>query len=325
VDPVTLREARMDCMALVDEGRFADTDQHEVSIRSDQVVWISEDQGTIWETRKRSSHGLHAVLRMLRAMPLELQAHAGDTPSSWLGFCSMNGAETSTTTKADGLNDMRVNSAGDLGVPRKAQVGRYTAAGRAVPPNPSNDGTFATNDEAASKAIVRATGGARYTAHRDGTASIGSQLVLMLTNPSVTMRECTMIVYLTEEASYPKNNESAGSTKSPSYRVVPTTECPSSLQPGALVLYIGTQPNDAVGSSATQVVEVLPAGGRAVLFDSRTVLHEVRPVTRTDVERLAVTVWVGGAYDLAGMGRHLFALGCGLLPTRARAEDDAQL
>ena len=41
-----------------------------------------------------------------------------------------------------------------------------------------------------------------------------------------------------------------------------------------------------------EVVEILPVGGRCVLFDSRVILHEVKPNVRTDVERLAVTCWL---------------------------------
>eukprot|EP00747_Dinoflagellata_sp_TGD_P043542 gnl/TRDRNA2_/TRDRNA2_142751_c1_seq2.p1 gnl/TRDRNA2_/TRDRNA2_142751_c1~~gnl/TRDRNA2_/TRDRNA2_142751_c1_seq2.p1 ORF type:complete len:316 (-),score=29.36 gnl/TRDRNA2_/TRDRNA2_142751_c1_seq2:140-1087(-) len=57
---------------------------------------------------------------------------------------------------------------------------------------------------------------------------------------------------------------------------------------GALRCYVGSALDDNVGSTATEVVDVLPAGGRVVLFDSKQVLHEVRSSTR---RRFALSVW----------------------------------
>ena len=82
------------------------------------------------------------------------------------------------------------------------------------------------------------------------------------------------------------------------------------------MLYVGADAADTVGHTATHVVEVLPVGGRLVLFDSRTVLHEVRPHTNADVDRLAVTVWIGGPHTFGGMLRHCRAWWTGHWPTQ---------
>jgi len=200
-----------------------------------------------------------------------------------------------------------------------SQLARYVAAHHVVPAS-AYDSDATDIDVAASRAVVHATGGARYTAHRDGLPSAASATVsMLLTSPSVCMREVTMIVYLTADDAYPRPLPPAASpaaavlphattpqsAAAPSYRVVPLSECPHALRPGALVLYVGADPSDDVGSTASHVLEILPVGGRAVLFDSRTILHEVRPMTVPDVERLAMTVWVGGAYDLSGLGHQL--------------------
>ena len=73
---------------------------------------------------------------------------------------------------------------------------------------------------------------------------------------------------------------------------------------GSLVLYVGADEADTSGATATSVVEILPIGGRLVLFDSRSILHEVMPHEHQGVERLAMTVWIGGAHTVRGFARH---------------------
>ena len=53
-----------------------------------------------------------------------------------------------------------------------------------------------------------------------------------------------------------------------SYFLLPT----SYFLLGALVLYPGAAMTDTSGESASRMIEVLPAGGRAVVFDSRALL-----------------------------------------------------
>ena len=50
-------------------------------------------------------------------------------------------------------------------------------------------------------------------------------------------------------------------------------------------------------------VQEKPLGGRLVLFDSRRVLHEVRPNASAS-DRLALTVWIGGSSTAGGFLRH---------------------
>ena len=276
-----LQLARRDCAALVADGTFADTDQHDKTVRSDQICWISDNEGDLWARATRFIHsqprqpGLLATLRVLRSMAAEIQ-RGGGFPSD------------------------------DLGVPRSGQLARYTAASRIVIPPPDGAGVVAHDgagvahlaargeaeeDARRSTAAVRATGGARYTAHRDGLPLTSASLPLLLTNPGVAMREVTAIVYLTASNGVWPEDE-------PTHRIV---ESVGALRPGSLVLYLGADPDDTTGATAHTIVEILPIGGRAVLFDSRRILHEVRPNTRTDLERLAMTCWIGGAYDLAGL------------------------
>jgi hypothetical protein len=58
---------------------------------------------------------------------------------------------------------------------------------------------------------------------------------------------------------------------------------------GALRCHLGAAPSDRVGTTATEVVDVEPRGGRLVLYDARAVLHEVRPA---DLTRDALTLWL---------------------------------
>lgn len=303
-----LRAARSDCAKLVLDGTFADTDQHDASVRSDQICWISEDgrHGAYSDSwlaslmKVSQREGLVAVLRLVRSLAAEVELHGE----------SGHGA------------------ANALGVPRSGQLARYTAASRAVTADDLRPEQVARNSFAdlvvpaddqrapptTSRAVIDATGGARYSAHRDGVPLRSASLGLLLSNPGIVMRSLTAIVYLSE---WPHPNLSewpaavaatgagegrGGGRSPPLYRIVDDV---STLQAGALVLYLGADAADASGVTARQVVEVLPVGGRLVLFDARTVLHEVRPNTRPELERLAMTVWLGGAHDVASLGRLL--------------------
>eukprot|EP00434_Breviolum_minutum_P007902 symbB.v1.2.006970.t1/scaffold348.1/size222345/9 len=57
---------------------------------------------------------------------------------------------------------------------------------------------------------------------------------------------------------------------------------------GSLRCFLDAKPDDLTGASATQIQEISPRGGRAVLFPSRTLLHEVLPSYR---RRYALTLW----------------------------------
>lgn len=150
-----------------------------------------------------------------------------------------------------------------LGVPRSAQLACYDA------------GSGSQFDDPEEAEAVQATGGARYRAHRDGVTRhpLHPKSAML---PGISMREITAIVYLTERT---PDGAGAGSP---------------------LVLFVGADADDFVGTTATSVVEIEPRGGRLVLFDSRTLLHEVRPHARADADRLALTCWIGGAHEHAG-------------------------
>ena len=64
---------------------------------------------------------------------------------------------------------------------------------------------------------------------------------------------------------------------------------------GCLRCFLGTLPDDDVGSSATSILNIAPKGGRMVIFESRKVLHEVRPCSK---QRAAITCWVGGSHSM---------------------------
>ena len=59
---------------------------------------------------------------------------------------------------------------------------------------------------------------------------------------------------------------------------------------GELACYIGAEPGDDEGSTATEVRRVVPAGGTLLLFDSTLVLHEVQP-SRADRYALTACIW----------------------------------
>ena len=120
--------------------------------------------------------------------------------------------------------------------------------------------------------VAAATGGARYAAHRDGF-DVGPLHPQACVLPGACMREVTAILYI---------GDAAG---------------------GELLLHLGAAPTDTTGASAARVVRVAPEGGRLVLFDSRRVLHEVRPNASAS-DRLALTVWIGGTATVGGFLRH---------------------
>ena len=69
---------------------------------------------------------------------------------------------------------------------------------------------------------------------------------------------------------------------------------------GELLLHLG----GADGTTALRITcRASAGGGRLVLFDSRRVLHEVRPNASAS-DRLALTVWIGGSSTAGGFLRH---------------------
>lgn len=65
---------------------------------------------------------------------------------------------------------------------------------------------------------------------------------------------------------------------------------------GCLRCYLGAEENDEIGTTAKTIMDVVPIGGRMVLFDSQLVLHEVLSMEHnngTDTgRRMAMTIWI---------------------------------
>lgn len=290
--PPALNVARCECSKLREDDAFKVTDQHG-GTRSDAVVWVTEgaDRSSSWWSRPDPTPGLSVILRGLRGLAAQLDGATG-----WQGFAQ----------EEEGLMGRIV----DLGVPPSAQLACYPRS------------TASTLDS------VRAeTGGARYVAHRDGLAfgrAILSPfsiepwkgLLFALLEPALCMREMTCIIYLSEAADWTCEPTSPGvsTTQSPGRDAPRLLDDTQSSRDGALLLYLGAKTSDTMGATAQSIVEVMPVGGRLVIFDSRSVLHEVRPHTRSDIDRVAMTLWIGGAHDVRGLLRHLqawwFAAAC---------------
>eukprot|EP00929_Paragymnodinium_shiwhaense_P088271 TRINITY_DN48560_c0_g1_i1.p1 TRINITY_DN48560_c0_g1~~TRINITY_DN48560_c0_g1_i1.p1 ORF type:complete len:470 (-),score=52.16 TRINITY_DN48560_c0_g1_i1:169-1443(-) len=111
-------------------------------------------------------------------------------------------------------------------------------------------------------AVYSGDSGARYSAHRDG-AEEGSADADM---QAYSLRVVTAILYLNDTSS-PWDKKTHG---------------------GCLRCYMGADKSDKVGTTATEIVDIEPVGGRLVLFSSQAILHEVMPTHR---DRFAATVW----------------------------------
>jgi hypothetical protein len=71
---------------------------------------------------------------------------------------------------------------------------------------------------------------------------------------------------------------------------------------GSLRIFVGADRRDDDGTTASEVVDVAPRGGRLVLFDSRTVLHAVTPVTEQGAQRFALSCWILSSAGPSGGG-----------------------
>jgi hypothetical protein len=114
--------------------------------------------------------------------------------------------------------------------------------------------------------------GSHYHAHRDTPDATSNHPLKWLLQAGLNEREITIILYLNEI------DWDCGCTDD-----------------GCLRCYIGTAAEDDTGRSAKEVLNIAPRGGRLVIFDSKTILHEVRPCSK---QRAAITCWVGGQHSL---------------------------
>ena len=73
---------------------------------------------------------------------------------------------------------------------------------------------------------------------------------------------------------------------------------------GSLRCYLGADPQDEDGDSCKSPQDIHPIGGRLVLFKSREMLHEVRPVHGNRTRRYALSIWILGRQQDVGRQRH---------------------
>ena len=94
-----------------------------------------------------------------------------------------------------------------------------------------------------------------YVAHRDNASKPGAA--------GENYREVTLLLYL--------------------------NGAPPGASGGELRAYYGAEPSDLDGDTAVRVDDIKPRAGRLVLFESRTLLHAVRPVGLW--RRVALSLW----------------------------------
>ena len=320
----TLNAARAEIVDFQVRSIFQKTDQHSANTRSDSVVWLNEGRHrvTVGEDRRYDptlpAVGLGTVLRMLRGLAQQLEGG----PERINGFTGRAGQPL-----------RRV----DLGVPPGAQLACYAAARPVTDDEPGGADTDPVQAATGGARYVAHRDGVSF-----GRGSIFSKqdpstcsLLFALMEPSICMRELTCIVYLSEAADWAHSSrpvedvEAVQGGRYDGSEVQPRTTCQLSssaiaatsgrefdnaaprliesaetARSGALLLYLGAEYDDNVGTTAPSVLEILPVGGRLVIFDSRTILHEVCPHTRDDVDRVAMTVWLGGPSTVSGFVRH---------------------
>ena len=121
-------------------------------------------------------------------------------------------------------------------------------------------------------------GGEFYIAHRDTPEIVSGWMKLHplreLVNSGQADRKYTIILYLNDAV---WDSNAGGLAHS-----------------GNLKCFVNALSSDSVGNSASEVVYVEPKGGRMLIFDSKTLLHEVCP---SHQNRVALTCWVGGSHS----------------------------
>lgn len=119
---------------------------------------------------------------------------------------------------------------------------------------------------------------AHYIPHRDTPGKEEGHPLQSLLQPGLEDRKITIILYLND----PKWDSGAESKLG-----VAGTQ-------GNLRCYLGADAADDTGETASKVLDIAPHGGRLVIFDATTVLHEVLPCPQ---QRAAITCWVGGKHS----------------------------
>ena len=244
---------------------FETTAQHSASIRTDQIVWIREHGEHSCDAYGNLALGsLHAVHLNtdVKGEAMASEQKPGDALLSALRCLRTIplALDTHRQQRATNASDDRAHplNSVSLGVPRSAQLAMYP------PPQCGYD------------AETTRGGGARYRAHRDTSMVPWYNLLGLAQSAGVNCREVTVILYLCNPDSWAESAEVEHG--------------------GELLLYLGADPGDQTGETAKRVVSVAPVGGRIVVFDSRTILHEVQPHCCKS-PRIALTLWAGGRHS----------------------------
>jgi len=307
LNDATIRSARSDITDLRDQGALAFTDQHSAAVRSDRVTWVSED------TSSESGGGLRTAMRRLRAVASQLEDEGewpcclGVPSQAQLAVYDASASAPSESAAAAQSAELTGQAAAERTARIKSCILEHQAENQSC--------LLASDADADGSAELEATGGARYTAHRDGFRwrQYSAQAAML---PGISMREITAIIYLSDPEDWTRadlpvrvlgRDGDAGT-----HSVRTARDARDASGSGSLLLHLGADESDVEGDTAHSWVEIAPVGGRLVLFNSREVLHEVRPHTRTGIDRVALTVWLGGAHDVKGFMRHCGRMvGCG--------------
>ena len=290
-------------------AQFERTEQHSSDVRTDRLVWLREDaeiSESIGDQRAtppmsdtggylEPGVGMLIALRRLRSVAFCLENAVDDEADigqghvkGWAGFdeprrCHREGDQAH---QVSAFASTQARRRPPLGVPRAVQLAIY-------PPMQQQPGRKATSSTGGScqnddgvdvdEEAVKA-GGARYRAHRDNKENTSYNPLRLFTDSGINCREVSAILYLSDDGRGPSAEHV---DESPSAN--------ASHRGGELVLYLGAHPTDVDGSTADRVLTIRPIAGRLILFDARSVLHEVLPHS-WDGPRMALTSWIGGRY-----------------------------
>lgn len=132
--------------------------------------------------------------------------------------------------------------------------------------------------------------GGHYVPHRDTPSRADPTFhhpLQWLLQPGLNDRRLTVILYLNDAEWDCGTDSTSGESK----------------HEGCLRCYLDTDDVDNDGSTATRVLNIVPKGGRMVIFDSKRILHEVRAFPEGSLgkgecrQRAAITCWVGGRHS----------------------------
>jgi hypothetical protein len=289
IDVETLAIARRDALACC----FERTKQHADDVRTDSVFWIRENAEVGQSSTGVGGDGLQSAHQKLRTVAHCLESRG------WDGF------DVKQST----------NWIGHFGVPRFSQLANFSSSShrRHSAQEP------AVNDAEESEQqpwVVRVgllpaprpppfkapeaweDGSSRYRAHRDTKSVAWHDVVGLLQGVGTNARQVTAVLYLSDPSDWqadetlqPKVSEGQREEQR-----VDSGRIHENELGGELVLYLGADADDDTGASATTVLKIAPVGGRLVVFDSASVLHEVMPHT-CERPRIALTCWIGGRHS----------------------------